>query len=432
MNRANIIKILVCCTILMTLGSAAQVRSIAGAEATEQYPIEPIGKKDPFKMVTPIIEAKRNIMQKIAGSKTDIASGSASLDLDIKPDLFVGTVMLKFLKAANVEPVARNLTSDFGTVGIDKETNSLIICDSEEKLQKIMYEVRKADQMPRQILIEVVIVDVQLNDDTEIGVDWGNYNFRRDDTKHTFAQTLMSNLTTSGALGGSFQLVQEGLDITIKALQATRNVEILSSPRVLVVSGQEALIKTTEEIPYTELGQSTNAGGSADGSAFAITTTKFKEAGITLRVTPTLTDEQKILIVINAEQSINAGTDSSVGSAVPVVDKRNAQTTLLINDGQVVVMGGLRKKETTLTKSKVPLLGDIPIVGFLFSNDKTDIKNSELLVFISPHIYRDGPLADEQMERFNELRDGPMLRLPQKNRPEFEAIDAVIPSYRDE
>jgi type II secretory pathway component GspD/PulD (secretin) len=416
---------LVCCAALVVLGYAAQVRSAEDADFTQNMSDE-VGKQDPFRMVTPIIEARKNIIEKMIGSK------NGNIDLEVKPDLFVETVMLKFLRAGNIERIATNLASSYGAVAIDKETNSLIVCDNEENLRKIVYEVRRADQSPKQILIEVVLVDVQLNDDTEIGVDWGDYNFGRDDTRHTFSQTLMSNLSASGALGGSFSLVQEGLDITINALQATRDVEILASPRVLVVSGQEALIKTTEEIPYTELGQSTNAGGTEAGTAFAITTTKFKEAGITLKVTATLTDERKILIAIDAEQSINAGTAQSLSSTVPVVDKRNAKTTLLMADGQVVVMGGLRKKESTLTKNKVPLLGDLPFVGFLFSNDKTVVKNSELLVFISPHIYRDGPLEDEQMERFNELRNGPMLRLPQKERPEFEAIDSVIPSYRDE
>jgi type II secretory pathway component GspD/PulD (secretin) len=383
--------------------------------------LDAVGKKDPFKMVTPIIEAKKNILQKISGSRTNTAMG-----LQARPDLYVETVMLKFLKAGNIESVARNLISAYGVVAVDKETNSLVICDDEGNLQKIISEVRKADQTPKQILIEVVIVDVQLNDDTEIGVDWGSYNFRRDDTKHAFSSTVMSNLTAAGALGGSFTLIQEGLDITIKALQATRDVEILASPRVLVLSGQEALIKTVEEIPYTELTSST--GGTTDNS---ITSTKFKEAGIALKVTATLTDEQKILIAISADQSINAGTDDSVGSSVPVVDRRNTKTTLLMADGQVLVMGGLRQKETTLTQSKVPLLGDLPLVGFLFSNDKTVVKNSELLVFISPHIYGDGPLGDEQMERFNELRNVPMLRLP-KERPEFEAVEQVMPSYLEE
>jgi type II secretory pathway component GspD/PulD (secretin) len=420
MNKRNVIKILACCVMLMILGYTSQVRS--EPETTGQNMLVDIGKKDPFKMVTPIIEAKRNILQKISGSKTN-----TTMAVEARPDLYVETVMLKFLKAGNIERVVSNLTSDFGIVAVDKETNSLVICDDEGNLQRIINEVRKADQTPKQILVEVVILDVQLNDDTEIGVDWGDFNFRRDDTKNTFSSTVMSNLTAAGALGGSFSLIQEGLDITIKALQATRDVEILASPRVLVVSGQEALIQTIEEIPYTELSESSEGSSGSN----AITSTQFKDAGITLKVTATLTDEQKILIDISADQSINAGTDNSVGSAVPVVDRRTTKTTLLMDDGQVLVMGGLRQKETTLTQSKVPLLGDLPIVGFLFSNDKKVVKNSELLVFISPHVYPDGPLDDEQMERFNELRNAPMLRLPNE-RPEFEAIDAVIPSYLEE
>ena len=422
MNKRNIIKMLVCCIILMILGYTTQVRS--ELDGTDESMLDAIGKKDPFKMVTPIIEAKKNILQRISGSTRT----NTTMGLETRPDLYVETVMLKFLKAGNIESVVRNLVSAYGVVAVDKETNSLVICDDEGNLQRTINEIRKADQTPKQILIEVVIVDVQLNDDTEIGVDWGDYNFRRDDTKNTFSSTVMSNLTAAGALGGSFTLVQEGLDVTINALQATRDVEILASPRVLVVSGQPSLIKTTEEIPYTELSDS--SGGSA-GVGNQISTTKFKEAGITLKVTATLTDEQQILIVIDAEQSVNAGTAQSINSTVPVVDKRNAKTTLLMDDGQVLVMGGLRQKETTLTQSKVPLLGDLPFVGFLFSNDKTVVKNSELLVFISPHIYGDGPLDDEQMERFNELRDAPMLRLP-KERLEYEAIDAVIPSYLEE
>ena len=78
------------------------------------------------------------------------------------------------------------------------------------------------------------------------------------------------------------------------------------------------------------------------------------------------------------------------------------------------------------------MLGDLPFIGFLFSSDKTEILHSELLIMVSPHIYRDGPLTDEEMQRFNELRNAPLLQLPKKNRPEYEAVDAVMPSFRDE
>ena len=132
---------------------------------------------------------------------------------------------------------------------------------------------------------------------------------------------------------------------------------------------------------------------------------------------------------IDAQQSINAGIDTSLGTSVPIVDKRDAKTNLLMDDGQVLVLGGLRRRETTLTTNKVPLLGDLPFVGFLFSSDKTEVVNFELIVFISPHIYRGEPLTDEEMDRFNEIRNTPLLQLPAE-RPEYEAVDAVMPSYR--
>ena len=426
MNRANIIKILVCCIMLMFLGYAGQVRS--APDITDESMLDIVGRQDPFKMVTPIIEAKRNIIQKMVGSKT----GAANMELEEKPDLFVETVMLKFLKAANVELIARNLTSNYGTVGVDKETNSLIICDSKENLQKIIYEIRKADRTPKQILIEVVIVDVQLNDETEIGVNWehmfGDSDFGTSyGTDSRVHSKNYNQIFAATSEGGLFGLIQNGISVTVHALQQVRNAEILASPKILVLSGHEAEIKTVEEIAYTELGQSPSAGGTAGG--YAISTTKFKDAGITLKVKPTVTDEGKILIDIEPEQSVNTGVNTVTGSDVPVVEKRTAKTTLLMRDGQVAVLGGLRKKETRLTNDRVPLLGDLPLIGLLFSNDKTEVKLSELVVFISPHIYTDGPLSDEEMKKFNELRTAPSLQFPEKNRPEYKALDAVMPSY---
>ncbi|MHC4133289.1 MAG: type II secretion system protein GspD, partial [Planctomycetota bacterium] len=138
----------------------------------------------------------------------------------------------------------------------------------------------------------------------------------------------------------------------------------------------------------------------------------FKEVGITLKVKATLTDDQKILMTIEPEQSINTGVAGVGNSTVPIVDKRKAGTTLLMKDGQVVVMGGLRRKETRLTENKVPLLGDLPLVGFLFSNNKEEINLSELIVLISPHIYKDQPIPENVMEKFNELKDKPILPPP--------------------
>ena len=415
MKISNFLKLFVCCVMIAMLGFTGHVRS----EQTEPTTLEPIGKDDPFEEVTPIVEAKKKIVQRFTGTQENV---------EVIPDLFVETVMLKFLRASNLEPAVTNLNSAYGTIAVDKETNSLIICDSADKVAMITDQIRKADQMPKQILVEVVIVDVQLNDDTEIGVDWEHFprfdedgkllaSGRRGDTEN-YTQAL-TTLTT----GATFSFIHDGIQGTIHALQTVRNVEILASPRVLVVSGQEAFIKTIEEIPYTEQTQTSGGGAGVGGSSLAMTSTEFKEAGITLLVKATLTDEGKILVGIDAEQSVNVGVDESLGgSKVPIVDRRNANTMLLMDDGQVVVMGGLRKTETTIKKSKVPLLGDLPLIGVLFSNEQEEIKNSELLILISPHVYKDQMLTEHEKARFNEAIGLESIEFPDHPRKEYKAL----------
>lgn len=401
MNKTNWLKIFVCYVVAIVLITAGPVQSEPGRMLPDIK--EAIGKNDPFERVRPIVEAKKMIAQKISPQEEEVEA----------PDLFMETVMLKFLRAGNIERVVTNLTSSYGTVAVDRETNSLIICDTQERVKRIIAEIKKADQTPRQIMIEVVIVDVQLDDDTEIGINW-DYTSSSTSHNRSYKQTVVSTLATTGVNGADFGIIENSIGVTLHAMQETKNVEILASPRVLVVSGQEAEIKTIEEIPYEEASD-TSAGGS-------LTSTKFKEVGVTLTVKATITDDDKILITIQPEQS--AKTGESIGN-VPVVDTRSVSTTLLMEDDQVVVMGGLRKKETKFTRKKIPLLGDLPLVGFLFSDNKEEIKKSELLVFISPHIYKDEPLAEEQMKQFNLLRDAPTQEFLGDNGVGFELLNSV-------
>ncbi len=405
MNKGNLIKLFICCIMIFLLGYTAKVQS-EPADYDEENISELIGKQDPFKMVTPIADAKKRLFEKMIGSREDVTEQA--------PDLYVETVMLKFLRASNLERIIANLNSGYGAVSTDAETNSLIICDTQETLKRIIQEIRKADQTPRQIMVEVVIADVQLNDETEIGVNWTD--LLADPDTNVGLPGMPAGINHFGGSqdliaftgGGALRLLKKNIGVTLAALQQVRNVEILASPRVLVVSGQEASIKTIEEIAYEE------ASDSSQGAT--LTSTEFKEVGITLTVKATITDDDKILITIESEQSVNTGTNTVTGSEVPVVDSRSAKTTLLMYDGQVVVMGGLRKKETRISNDKIPLLGDLPLIGFLFSDDKTETKHTELLVFISPHIYDDAPLSDEEMARFRELLDAPMLEFKQEKK----------------
>ena len=406
---------------------AAILTCLAGHVCAEKIEIDTdaiesvVENKDPFALM----KALQSKQTTSAGATT---TPRTMTPIGPPPDIFMESVMLNFLQAENLATVISKMNSRYGTVSTDVLTNTVIICDTREKLDTIIAEIKKVDRTPRQVLIEVVIVDVQLDDDTEIGVNWDYLSTaaHAENYQQNLINTLGSSLTNAGA---GFGIIQNNITTTIHALQETKNVEILASPTVIVVSGQQAIIKTVEKIPYTKLTDSAAAGQNA------LSTTEFEDVGITLTVTAVITDENKILLKVTPEQSVDTGVTGLSGD-VPIIDERMVSTTLLLEDSQVVVMGGLRRKETTITQDKVPLFGDLPLIGFLFSNDKTVVKDSELLVFLSPHIYTDkfAPNA-RQMQRFNELRDAPPIEINTEDRkqadvlgqrPEFNFFESIF------
>jgi type II secretory pathway component GspD/PulD (secretin) len=399
-------KLLVCALLVLVTGICHSAEQPDGNTAA-------VGRDDPF----------AGGFGGFSSEKVDVPISSEPVLT--KPQLYVQTVTLKFLNAPNLKNALTKMSSEYGSISVDDNTNSLIICDTKENLEKILAEVKKADRTPEQVMIEVVIIDVQLKDDTEIGVDWDLLTTA--DKDFAYRQSMifpnrlsviapdtetLGNITayTPVGLGSELAIINDDIRVVVNLLQQKRNVDILASPRVMVVSGQKAEIKTVEEIPYQQITQSTSGGG---GSS-AITSTEFKEVGVTMEVKATVTDDGKILLEVRPEQSISTGT--SIGG-VPVIDRRQASTTLLMDDGQVVVMGGLRRQETTHTKVKVPILGDIPLIGLLFSDDHKIVENSELLVLLSPHVYKGEPVSAEAMARFNQIKKSSLISLPDKPKP---------------
>jgi len=347
--------------------------------------------------------------------QTKVAADVKAPDVN-KPPLIVRMVSLKFLNAANLKTAIDKMSSTYGSVSVNESTNSLIVCDTEESVNKILIEIQKADLTPKQIMIEVVIIDVQLQNGTEIGVDWDilskdnkDFSYRQSTVFPDRLSVIASSADTTSSmtafqntgLGAEVAIVTSDIRNVLHLLQEKKNVEIVASPRVLVVSGQKAEIKTVEEIPYQEK-TDTSQGG-------LLTSTQFKEVGVTMEVKASVTDEGKILLTVSPSQSVNTGTSIS---GVPVIDTRKATTTLLMDDGQVVAMGGLRRQETQIIKSQVPLLGDLPLIGFIFSNNKKSVTNAELLVLLSPHIYKGESAPAEGVARLNEIRNRPVLSLP--------------------
>ncbi len=409
MNKRKYVKIAFCVSILVIGIWHGCTQAKSTTSESEQNSILDINQDNPFAV---FFSNKNSSAQK--------NSRAAPLDEE-KPDLFLETVTLKFLNAGNLIKAIANMSSDYGNISANPENNSLIICDTNDVLNKILDEIKKADKLPQQLMIEAVIVDVQLDNDTEIGINWDilsdkmyDVSYRQnlgsrlsmiEATSETIGDATAFNTTSpTGIEGGYFAIISGTIRNALHLLQQKKDVEILASPRVMVVSGESASIETITELPYREVTETSQGG--------ELSATQFKEVGVKLNVTAILTDENYILVTVEPEQSVNTG-EFGTSSEIPIIDTRKAKTTLLLKDGQVVIMGGLRKKETTNQVSQIPLLGDLPLIGALFRKTQEVVKNSELIVFLSPHIYKGEPLSEEQRAKFDELRDEPLLSIPQ-------------------
>jgi len=330
------------------------------------------------------------------------------------PELRLETIVLKFLDAKSLKDVLDRMVTPNGGVAINEKNNSVIVCDTPESLQRILTEVKKADRTPNQIMVEVVIMDVQLRDDTEIGVNWDLLSsdlydvvYRQNLTSARLQSTGSDDETIGSATvfntvgtGGDLSLISGTIRHVLHAIQQKRNVEILASPSTLVVSGQSATIKAVEEIPYVEVIDT------AQGGAAALTSTEFKEVGVNLQVSATVTDGNSIFLSVDTEQNVRTG-ESPRG--VPIVDTRRATTALLLKDGQTIVIGGLRRVETVDEVRQIPILGDLPLIGFLFRSTSKVTTRSELVVLLSPHISKDGPIPPGVLAEHRRIQEMSLL-----------------------
>jgi type II secretory pathway component GspD/PulD (secretin) len=417
------IAFLSCMTILMCLFCV----NAQSQQNVDQNIKEPeLGRTDPFAQLPGI--NKQPVTQEIP------VPIKTTLNI---PELFVQTMMLKFLDATSLKQAIDNMSSEYGSIAVNEKNNSLIICDTKDNLEKIMSEILKADKTPHQIMIEVVILDVQLNDDKEIGLNWDilsteryDISYRQNFTVSRLGSTIEDATTIGDAsafnttgFGGSFSVISGTIRNVVHLIQQKRDVEILASPRVMMVSGQSASIEAVEELPYTEIMDA------AAGGAAALTTTRFKNVGVQLTVEATLTDSNDIFLIVEAEQNVATGQSDT---EVPIVDTRRANTSLLLKDGQVVVFGGLRRQEKTREVDQIPILGDLPIVGFLFKSTNIISKNSELIVFLSPHIYRGEPVPEDAMSKYRQITNKPLLTFPEDTKPKTNRNQSIGPDTEDE
>ncbi|MHC8330872.1 type IV pilus secretin PilQ [Pseudomonas sp. LB3P25] len=316
-------------------------------------------------------------------------------------------LQVNYAKAADIAKLFQSVTSaeakadERGSITVDERTNNIIAYQTQDRLDELRRIVAQLDIPVRQVMIEARIVEANVDYDKSLGVRWGgslqnkgnwntsgvsNNGANASSTIGTPGSTstnspfvdLGTAANTSG-LGIAFITDNVLLDLELTAMEKTGNGEIVSQPKVVTSDKETAKILKGTEIPYQE------------ASSSGATSVSFKEASLSLEVTPQITPDNRIIMEVKVTKDepdyLNKVQD------VPPIKKNEVNAKVLVNDGETIVIGGVFSNTQSKVVDKVPFLGDVPYLGRLFRRDVVSEKKSELLVFLTPRIMNNQAIA---------------------------------------
>lgn len=310
-------------------------------------------------------------------------------------------IAVNYAKASDLATLLRSanggLLSSRGSVAVDVRTNTLLLRDTNDSIAVIETLLATLDVPVKQVRIESRMVTVRDNLDKQLGVQWGltaqNGRFRTAGSaaannattigsKADLSQRLNVSLpvtSPAGRIGLQVAKLMDGtiLDLELSALESENKGEIIASPRITVANQQEAYIEQGTEIPYV---QATSSGA---------TSVEFKKAVLSLKVTPHITPDNRIILDLTVTQDTRGETVTTPTGPAVAIDTQEIKTQVLVQNGETVVLGGIFQQISTVDVAKVPVLGDMPIVGGLFKNEVNIEQKRELLIFVTPKIITD-------------------------------------------
>jgi type IV pilus secretin PilQ/predicted competence protein len=314
--------------------------------------------------------------------------------------------------AQQVSSDLRTLLSGEGKVLYGEEPNSIVVMDYPENLERITDYLNVVDVIPQQVLIEARVVEVKLQGENSLGVNWqlfaekGGLDMGQFKVQSVVANSLSGKgvldqiipfkktLYPPGTAGGeespfTISIFDENINLVLSALANEYNTDILSAPRVTTVNNRTAEIKIVQSLPWALPTVTTT-----DGVSSVTWEINFESVGITLQVTPTINENGDITMTLNPEISekvrdyeltVVSGA-TTLPYFVPVIDRRTAATKVIIGNGQTLIIGGLIKNKMIKGETKIPFLGDMPMMGHLFKSQKETKEKTELLIFVSPTV----------------------------------------------
>jgi len=383
------------------------------------------------------------------------------LDTPLEQSGNVKVIYLEYAKAEEVAEVLTRVMQNIGrvdageagraqragetsaTIEADKNTNALIITAPTDKMAALEAVVARLDIRRAQVLVEAIIVEMEVRDGQDLGLQWlfandsgffGSSISADDARARRIAGAILpedgGDDTTGGVTTGDFNVgalagalaqspgvslgwgvIDDDLSMTVilNALKENSNANILSTPSLLTLDNQEAYITVGQNVPFVT--GSFTSTGTGDGAQNPFQTIERENVGITLKVTPHINEGDAVVLDISQEVSSLSNTSVVLQASDLITNERVLQTKVLAADGRVVVLGGLIKDDVQDATQKVPLLGDIPFFGRLFRNDAVQVTKTNLLIFIRPTIIRDDEqLAGATADKYRYIRDQQVLR----------------------
>ena len=381
-----------------------------------------------------------------AGSGGGSSGGSTANPLAPNPAGAAGTVNAVSAAAAPISASAGPSTGGF--IQADPSTNSLVITAPEPLYRQVRGMIDKLDERRAQVYIESLIVEVTGSNTAEFGFQWqgvlggknssnivvGGTNFGTSGNLIAIDQAQISgNASLNLGEGLNIGLVRNffgsyGLAAIARFLQSQANTNIMSTPNLVTLDNEEAKIIVGSNVPFVT-GQFTSTG-TALSNPFQ--TIERKDVGITLRIKPQIGENGSIRMTIFQESSsLSADTAPGTSNAGPSTNKRSIESNVVVDDGQILVLGGLIEDSYTDNKSKVPLLGDIPYLGNLFRSETRTKKRTNLMVFLRPTVMRDAESANKlSIDRYDLIRSSQKDQQPTPNILLPVADSPVVPPLR--
>lgn len=298
----------------------------------------------------------------------------------------------------------------------DDNNNSLIITATLGEYRRLKNILTKIDIAPAQVMLEATIAEVTLNDQLKFGLRWF---FARGQSQFRLTDSVIGTVAPAFP-GFSYFLNTPNVQVAINALSSITDVNIVSSPTLMVLDNKRAVLQVGDEVPVA----TQSAVGVVAPGAPVVNSIAFRSTGIILGITPRISDNGRVLLDIEQEVSDVVPTTSSTIDS-PTIQQRRVRTTVAVNDGESLVLAGLIQDKATRDRQAVPIIGGLPVVGNLFKNKTDTIRRTELLIAITPRIIKDAQKMDGIVQEFRDklnFRTRPQRHGPPDRREQIDRL----------